>query len=128
MPTEGGRLGETPQDSQAPAKAPRRRVLGRRSAESRASSTPWDAGAMMGLPRGTVQYHGGSSDSEDLAGAQRHVGWDDVHQNVKREDSSAQDRSYRRAEQRWKYVRLLRETGLRFSGANDEMGAETFLS
>ncbi|CAB0033591.1 unnamed protein product [Trichogramma brassicae] len=31
-----------------------------------------------------------------------------------------------RAEQRWKWARMLRDTGLTFSGAKDKLGAETF--
>ncbi|CAB0040447.1 unnamed protein product [Trichogramma brassicae] len=120
LPTEGGRPGETPRKSQAPVKAPRK--------WPRASSTPWDIGAMTGLPCGTLQLNDVSSDGEDLADAQERVKWDDAQRNLKQEDTGALDRSYARAEQRWKYVRLLRETGLRFSGTNDEMGAETFLS
>ncbi|KAL7296549.1 hypothetical protein TKK_0009982 [Trichogramma kaykai] len=128
LPTEGGRPNETPRNSQPPIKAPCKWTLSQRPAEPQSSSTPWDAGVMMGLPCGTLQHNDGSSDGEDLAGAQEHLKWDDVQQNLKREDSNAEDRSYTRAERRWKYVRLLRETGLRFSGTNDEMGAETFLS
>ncbi|CAB0037912.1 unnamed protein product [Trichogramma brassicae] len=120
LPTEGGRPGETPRKSQAPVKAPRK--------WPRASSTPWDIGAMTVLPCGTLQLNDVSSDGEDLADAQERVKWDDAQRNLKQEDTGALDRSYARAEQRWKYVRLLRETGLRFSGTNDEMGAETFLS
>ncbi|CAB0043438.1 unnamed protein product [Trichogramma brassicae] len=33
-----------------------------------------------------------------------------------------------RAEQRWKWARMLRDTGLTFSGAKDKLGAETFLA
>uniref|UniRef100_A0ABD2WCT5 Uncharacterized protein n=1 Tax=Trichogramma kaykai TaxID=54128 RepID=A0ABD2WCT5_9HYME len=126
LPIEGGRPNETPRNSQPPIKAPSKWTLSQRPAEPRSSSTPWDAGVMMGLPRGTLQHNDGSSDGEDLAGAQEHVKWDDVQQNLKREDSSALGRSYARAERRWKYVRLLRETGLRFSGTTTRWAPRHF--
>ncbi|CAB0044190.1 unnamed protein product, partial [Trichogramma brassicae] len=49
LPTEGGRPGETTRKRQAPVKAPRQ--------WPRASSTPWDIGAMTGLPCGTLQLY-----------------------------------------------------------------------
>ncbi|CAB0033554.1 unnamed protein product [Trichogramma brassicae] len=99
--------------------------------EMRRSSTPWDPKTPLGLPSGKLGVKEMPSDESESDSEQEHSSWHD------RQVPGGWSRKgpvifpppdYARAEQQWKWARMLRDTGLTFSGAKDKLGAETFLA
>ncbi|CAB0039529.1 unnamed protein product [Trichogramma brassicae] len=74
----------------------------------------------LGLLPGRLGVNEEPSDESESDSEREPVNW--------REPAMVTPTDHVRAEQRWKWARMLRDTGLTFSGAKDKLGAETFLA
>uniref|UniRef100_A0ABD2X252 CCHC-type domain-containing protein n=2 Tax=Trichogramma kaykai TaxID=54128 RepID=A0ABD2X252_9HYME len=123
----------TPKVERPPRKVRRgRATLGDFAAEGeRFSSTPWESKMPLGLPLGYLGVKEAPSDDSGSDSEQDRASWRDRRGRAGWSEKVAMSfppPDYARAEQRWKWARMLRDTGLTFSGAKDKLGAESFLA
>ncbi|CAB0036546.1 unnamed protein product [Trichogramma brassicae] len=99
--------------------------------EVQETSTPWDPKTPLGLLPGRLGVNEEPSDESESDSEREPVNWRGRQTQrswPKTEPAMVTPTDHVRAEQRWKWARMLRDTGLTFSGAKDKLGAETFLA
>ncbi|CAB0033288.1 unnamed protein product [Trichogramma brassicae] len=125
--------GLTPKIRKPPRKMPRKMVTveDRDMEEVQETSTPWDPKTPLGLLPGRLGVNEEPSDESESDSEREPVNWRGRQTQrswPKTEPAMVTPTDHVRAEQRWKWARMLRDTGLTFSGAKDKLGAETFLA
>ncbi|CAB0033840.1 unnamed protein product [Trichogramma brassicae] len=119
--------GLTPKIRKPPRKMPRKMVTveDRDMEEVQETSTPWDPKTPLGLLPGRLGVNEEPSDESESDSEREPVNWRGRQTQrswPKTEPAMVTPTDHVRAEQRWKWARMLRDTGLTFSGAKDKLG------